>query len=172
VKKPTNRPRVEEMESRLVPSGAPLTHPDLGAGLVAHAAARPALAGTLTGTYTATHVNPDTGTRYDLSGSGTLAGVGPVTAAGALRSLGFVASGHAGGPVALTNAQGTVTLQLSGPKQKGFAPLPKHFRYSVTDATGAYVHLQGRHGTADLTLGAASGTSPGPFRLALHPKAA
>src|SRR5689334_5781485 len=101
MKKSSVRLRVEEMESRLVPSGAPPHHPS--PDLVAHAATiAPVLGGTLTGTYTTSHANPDTGTRYGLSGSGTLNLLGQVTAKGTLQSLGNVASGHAGGTVTIT----------------------------------------------------------------------
>jgi hypothetical protein len=172
MKKPTVLVHVEEMESRLVPSGAPVGHPGLGAALIAHGATlAPVLGGTLTGTYTTTHANPDTGTQYNLNGSGILNLVGRVTAKGTLQSLGFVISGHAGGTVTLTTAgKDTITLQLTGPKQKGFARLPKHFTYKVTSASGQFASLKGQHGTADLTLGTATGTAPGSFSLAIHPK--
>ena len=176
MKKPTVRLCVEEMESRLVPSGAPLHHP--APGLVAHAATQttPALSGTVSGTYTIPSETPpdsaDEGKEYSLQhGSGTLTGVGAVTATGTLQSLGNIVSGHAGGTVTLTGAKGTITLKLTGPVQKGFDPLPTHFTYTVTRTTGGYGQLKGQHGTADLTLGAASGTTPGSFTLVLHPKA-
>jgi hypothetical protein len=171
MKKPTVRLYVEEMESRLVPSGAPLGHPGLGAALVAHdATLAPALGGTLTGTYTTTHANPDTGTQYTLSGSGTLNLLGKVTAKGTLHSLGNLASGHAGGTVTITVGKDTIVLQLTGPKQKSFDPLPTQFTYKVTKATGQFASLKGQHGTVDLTLGKAMGTTPASFSLTIHPK--
>jgi hypothetical protein len=168
MKKSSVRLHVEEMESRLVPSGAPLHHPapDVAARAATFA---PVLGGTLTGTYTTTHGNPDTGTRYDLTGSGTLNLLGPVTAKAMLQSLGNVASGHAGGTVTITAGTATITLQLTGPQQKGFARLPKHFTYKVTSANGRFGSLKGQRGTVDLTLGAASGTTPGSFTLVIHP---
>ena len=172
MKKPTVRLHVEEMEARLVPSAASPHYPGLGAALVAHAATlAPALGGTVTGTYTAT-AKPDLGTTYDLTGSGTLNLLGQVTAQGTLQSLGFIASGHAGGTVTITAGKDTITLQLTGHRQKGFAPLPKHFTYKVTGASGQFASLKGQHGTADLTLGAVSGKTPGSFSLAIHPRAA
>jgi hypothetical protein len=150
----------------------PGRHSVLGATLVARAATlAPTLGGTLTGTYTTAHGNPDIGTQYGLTGSGTLNLVGQVTAKGTLQSLGNLASGHAGGAVTLTVAKDTITLQLTGPKQKGFAPLPTHFTYKVTVASGQFASLKGHGGTADLTLGAAWGTTPGSFSLAIRPKA-
>ena len=169
MQRPVVRPHVEEMESRLVPSGAPLSHPGLGAALVADGATlAPALGGTVTGTYAAA-AHPDRGTTYDLNGSGTLNLLGQVTAQGTLQSLGFIAAGHAGGTVTVKAGKDTITLQLTGPNQKGFAPLPKHFRYKVTGASGQFASLMGQHGTADLTLTPPSGAT-GSFTLTLHPK--
>jgi hypothetical protein len=172
--RPTVRLHVEEMESRFVPSGAPLTHPGLGAALVTHdATVALALGGTISGTYTTSHTNPDAGTQYTLNnGSGTLNVVGKVTATGTLQSVGMIASGQAGGTVTLkTASKDAITLQLTGPHQKGFAHLPTHFTYKVTKATGQFASLMGQQGMANLTLGTAAGSTPGSFNLVIHPKA-
>jgi hypothetical protein len=163
------RLEVESLESRLVPSAAPVAPPGLGAGPLARAAAHPAapLAGAITGRFTILAGNPDVGIRDSLTGSGTLAGVGQVSADGILRRVGFAATGHAVGTLTLMNEHGTVALHLTGPKQKGFAPLPAHFRYAVTGGTGAYAHLTGR-GQATLVL-VPAGTDGGTFTLTFHP---
>jgi hypothetical protein len=51
----------------------------------------------------------------------------------------------------LSNGQGNVTLQLTGPEQPGFAPLPEKFHFSVVSATGAYKGLKVK-GSIDLKL--------------------
>jgi hypothetical protein len=77
--------------------------------------------------------------------------LGPVTLLGTLRSTGFVFKGHAMGSLTLSGIQGSVKLELQGPSQHGFAPLPTHFRFTVESGTGAFAHFHS-HGTIDLQL--------------------
>ena len=60
--------------------------------------------------------------------------------AGSARPLrkGFIIKGRAGGTLTLADDRGTITLSLTGPVQKGFAPLPGHFSFTVTSAPGAF----------------------------------
>ncbi len=125
------------------------------------------LDGNLQGSYTIAPWFPDTGTQYDLSGSGYIQSLGQVTATGELHSIGFIPNGHATGTLTLQNANGTVTLQLVGPSQPGFAPLPNHFHYTIVSATGAYTGMQGS-GAIDLHLQPNSSGSGGTFTFKLH----
>src|SRR5262249_19178519 len=67
----------------------------------------------------------------------------------------------------LVNAYGSVTLRLTGPVQKGFAPLPDHFTFTVDRGTGAYEHFR-TSGTIDLNLRAAGVPAHGTFTLTIH----
>jgi hypothetical protein len=73
-----------------------------------------------------------------------------VDATGTLRSPGFIAKGHAGGTLTLTNAHGSVTISLKGPLQRGFSSLPNKFSFQITSGTGAYAGDTGR-GMAQLS---------------------
>ena len=79
------------------------------------------LQGLLSGSYSA-HTFPDVGTTYDLSGKGQVRPFGPMDVTGTLHSLGFIQQGHAGGTLTLSDSQGTLTLQLTGPLQRGSPP--------------------------------------------------
>src|SRR4051794_5793798 len=92
-----------------------------GAGGWAAALAPDLLAGTAQGTYTVTTPNADVGDLFTLQGTGDLAGLGPVTVNGTLTRLGYVLTGHANGTLTFTNGTQTVTAQLLGPEQTGFA---------------------------------------------------
>jgi hypothetical protein len=81
------------------------------------------LHGLLQGTYSASSF-PDAGTTYALSGQGQVAPLGPTGVTGSPHSLGFILHGHAGGTLTLSDARGTVTVQLTGPLQNGFSPRP------------------------------------------------
>jgi hypothetical protein len=157
--------QVEELGARVLPSVSPLAGLDslAGASAHAHAAASPApaldgLDGTVRGTLTPAAGNPDLGRRYDLAGHGSLGGLGSFHVTGYLLGTGFLADGHAGGELTLTNSRGTIKLRLEGdPAQGAFAPLPAGFHFTVTGGTGAYKGLrddgevslhQEHHGTA------------------------
>jgi hypothetical protein len=116
----------------------------------------PGFSGHITGTYTRDVGIPDVGVRYHLSGSGTVSGLGRVSASGWVQGLGFIATGRATGELTLSNAHGTVTLELTGRLQPGFAPLAHEFHFTVLRGTGDYRHLKAS-GTAVLRLGAPPG---------------
>jgi hypothetical protein len=122
--------RVEELAGRLLPSAVmPPVHRD-------------PLAGRGQGTFTAAPTIPETGGLYQFRGTATLADLGAVTVRGSAHGVGMIASGHAGGVLTFANARGSVTVELDGPSQPGFAALPHYFRYHVVAGTGAYLHLR------------------------------
>ena len=83
------------------------------------------------------------------------------TVTGTLHSLGFIQQGHAGGTLTLSDSQGTLTLQLTGPvldpcpgrfsHHRAASPLPNQFAFEITGGTGAFENATGR-GTASLQL--------------------
>jgi hypothetical protein len=150
MKRPTCRPRVEELEPRTTPSttGVPSALQMAAApGHVSH----PPATGMLTGNYTSPMAIPDVGKGYNLTGHGVVAGLGRVSVSGALHSLGFVPSGHAGGTITLANTHGSLTFALTGPTQPGFSGMPTRFTSTITGGTGKYKNLRGT-GTAMLHL--------------------
>jgi hypothetical protein len=50
-----------------------------------------------------------------------------------------VANGHANGLIVLSTPKGSLTLHLTGPEQKGFANLPDHFTFKITNSSGKYL---------------------------------
>jgi hypothetical protein len=116
------------------------------------------LNGTARGSYTVHRSNPDTGKDYTFFGSGRITPIGRADLTGHIHTLGNVASGNAEGQLFLATPRGTLTLSLEGPKQDGFAPIPDHFTFRITNASGAFRHDHGR-GTVVLVLDPAK---PGP----------
>ncbi len=165
--------RIEELESRVALSSYNPALVATAASWAEYQAIAPAsqpsedLHGHLHGSYTIVPSNPDTGTQYDLSGSGYIHGLGQVTTTGELHSTGFIRNGRATGTLTLQNANGTVTLQLVGPSQPGFAPLPNHFHYTIVSATGAYTGMHGS-GTIDLHVQPNPSGTGGTFTMNLH----
>jgi hypothetical protein len=131
--------------------------------------ARHALHGHGRGDYESAFVVPDVGRPYSLHGKVDLAGLGHFEVSGSLHSLGFISHGRAGGELTFSNAKGSLTLQLVGPDQPGFSPLPGAFSYKVVAATGAYHGLHAS-GVLHLALHQAPGASlaaHGTFTLSL-----
>jgi hypothetical protein len=161
------RMEVEQLGDRILPSAAalPLPLPPAVAPLTAHPPQHHPLAGHGQGQYTQLLVPADLGGVFDLKGSADLAGLGRVTVTGRVNSVGFIRDGHAEGTLTFTNARGSVTVQLQGPEQPGFSPLPEGFHYRVVGSTGAYKGLAAQgslklvlhgtvapHGTFALTI--------------------
>jgi hypothetical protein len=82
---------------------------------------------------------PDIGSSQTLTGSGTVSTLGHVTGSGILTTPGFIAWGRSTGMFKLSNANGSVTIQLTGPLTPGFSPLPRKFAFKIVAATGKYV---------------------------------
>jgi len=141
------RPQLEVLESMtLLSAFSPaLTHPG-GPILIAAAATGTtttvSLNGTLRGDYhVAGRVNADKGLDYVFSGNGSIGALGHlnVHVTGNLHSLGNVATGHAHGLIVLSTPKGSLTLHVTGPEQRGFAKLPDHFAFKITNSSGKYL---------------------------------
>jgi hypothetical protein len=157
--------QLEELSARVLPSANPVVEVHVPVGHAATHMAQPPLAGTGQGSYSRPAVQSGAGITYTLSGTAKFAGLGDVTVAGSVRSVGFIAEGNASGELTFTNAKGSVTVQLEGPRQAGFSALPQQFKFSVIGGTGQYQHLSS-HGTIDLVLTATPGNPlTGTFTL-------
>jgi hypothetical protein len=158
------RPCVEQLDNRTLPSvsfGAGWLPAVAEPGLSLQSAPRPALVqhtpaphrllrlGLVSGTWTNQPTLPDTGKTQDLEGSGVFFSLGQVQMSGRLHTPGFVLQGRTTGTLVLSNARGSITLELVGPLQSGFSPPPSAFQYTITGGTGAYAGLTGQ-GTATL----------------------
>jgi hypothetical protein len=162
---------VEELGQRVLasvsPVGLPVTAPAVTAIGKLH---NIFVGGQGHGTYTIGAVHPDAGMAYHLQGTGDFAGLGKVAITGDLHSVGFIFHGHAFGTMTFRNAHGSVTIELTGPTQHGFAPLPHQFYYQVISGTGAYTHAHGQ-GVLHLQLTAAApgahGAGHGTFTLSI-----
>jgi hypothetical protein len=97
-----------------------------------------ALQGSTRGTYVLESPVPDTGAAYTIRTSGKVAHLGRAIVSGSLDSLGFIAYGHARGTLHVAVAGGALTLELTGPTQPGFSPLPTKFSYVITQGTGKF----------------------------------
>src|SRR5947209_1346661 len=126
MKRPRSSFRVEPLEPRTLLSASPWPPAAASAAAQVQVAAAQAatLAGTIRGMYAFTSGIPDVGSTLRLSGSGRVQGLGPVRASGSVATTGFIASGHAGGTLTLSNPRGSVVLVLQGPTQPGFSPPP------------------------------------------------
>jgi hypothetical protein len=102
----------------------------------------------LGGTWRTEPTLPDVGTIQNLQGTGVFAPLGSVRISGTLHTPGLILKGHTTGTLVLSNAQGSVTVQLVGPLQQSFSPPPSTFEYTIIGGTGAYAGLTG-HGTAN-----------------------
>jgi len=140
------RPQLEVLESMTLLSALSpaLAHPGgpiLAAATTPGTTTQVSLNGTLTGDYhVAGQVNPDKGLHYVFSGNGSVKPLGhaDVDVTGNLHSLGNVAEGQAKGLIVLSTPKGSLTLHLTGPEQKGFAKLPDHFTFKITNSFGKY----------------------------------
>lgn len=146
---------VEEMETRTVPTVLGTLPLGMGAPVLPLAQQSPTHAtqhifGTIQGNYAVLDpIGVDAGIGAGFWGSGRLDFLGSVQLTGSLHGTGDIARGQANGEITLTNARGSVTLELVGSEQGMFAPLPQEFHFSVVSATGAYQGLQ-MTGSVDL----------------------
>ncbi|QEH31747.1 hypothetical protein OJF2_02120 [Aquisphaera giovannonii] len=165
------RPRIDGLETRLVPSARPV---------VALAVARVPLAGAGQGTYHVAHDNraADQPATVELSGVGRARLLGRVTISGTLLMGGFLAPGtpDISGTITVADGRGTLGLRVGGPG--GSATIPgSRFRLDATleGGTGAYRNLRGA-GVARLSFGLATtaGVTPigGGFQLVVTPRRA
>jgi hypothetical protein len=121
------------------------------------------LQGIARGNYLGSLLMVDAGIHDKLTGTADLGKLGSFNLTGWLQGLGNIAHGRASGQLVLSNAQGSITLTLTGPVQPGFSPLPSVFNYQVTAGTGAYSHLD-RSGRVHLSL------IPAPIAFGLPPQ--
>ena len=157
-------PQLEVLESMtllsalspaLVNPGGPI----LAAATTQGTTTQVSLNGTLTGEYHgAGKVNPDKGLHYAFSGKGSIGALGHVNVdvTGHLHSLGNVAKGL----IVLSTPNGSLTLHLTGPEQKGFAKLPDHFTFKITNSSGKYLGDQGTGTVVFVRDPAGTSTSP------------
>lgn len=160
---------LEALDDRVVPSATPLPGTG-GAGSAQTYHSSHPLAGTGDGTYAGRSLIVDAGAAYHLTGHGTFGALGAVRIDGTIQGVGMIQSGHARGTLTFTTAHGSVTVQLDGPVQGAFAPIPTWFNYHIVHATGHYAALKDQ-GTLRIDLqpapGGAHGTPPGHFRIAI-----
>jgi len=163
----STRPQLEVLESMTLLStlSPALVHPGrpILAAVTTGTTTPVSLKGTLVGLYhVAGKANPDKGLDYVFSGNGSIPALGQVLVhvTGNLHSLGNVAEGRAKGLVVLSTSKGSLTLHLTGPEQKGFARLPDHFTFQITNGSGNYLHDRGT-GSVDFRRIPAA-TSPSP----------
>jgi hypothetical protein len=138
------RPALESLDTRVVPS-AVLTAPTGPCQVVISAppAAHPAH-GTGQGTYTELDMTPvDGGLQRTLHGTVTLQHLGTFDLSGWASGTGMIQNGRAMGHLVLTNAKGSLMLDLHGLPQPGFNPIPSELVYSVAGGTGAYAGTRG-----------------------------
>jgi hypothetical protein len=171
----SNRPTVEQLGTRVLPSATPLL-----AGSVAAVAGQlkvPARVTTVTDDRTAglngsvhgtltrfTEVPADLGQRFSQAGSDAVAGLGTFDVKGIPHGNGLIAMGRASGLLTLSNSLGGITNRLQGPEQPRFASLPSRFSFSVAGGSGAYAHF---HAAGTATLAVQTHGSTTDFRLAL-----
>jgi hypothetical protein len=108
-----------------------------------------ALAGSGTGSYICTLEYMTMPSGYHFTGAGTVKGMGAVQMQIDVYGNGFVNNGSAHGTITMTNAKGSVTVQITGPMQPKLSPLPQWFQYKIVQSTGAYKGMQD-HGTLRL----------------------
>ena len=153
------QPNANGLESRVVMSAATL-RPALQVEIATPAAARrtAAIAGTLRGRYSAPgeDMRPaDAPLPVRLDGTGRVQGLGRVTMNGSLAFGGFLPPNRPdiNGTVTLQNAQGSITVRLTG--SGGNSQIPdSRFRLdaSIVSGTGRYADLRGI-GTANAQFG-------------------
>jgi hypothetical protein len=110
-----------------------------------------ALSGTVRGGYIVSGLIPDVGKSYQFGVAGRISPLGQTGDNGQIHTTGFIATGVATGTMTIGAPRGTIKLQLTGPTQPGFAPLPSTMSYTINGGTGLYQKATGS-GTIDITL--------------------
>ena len=164
------RPQLEVLESMTLLSALSPTLAPPGGPILIAATTQVSLNGKLTGNYhVAGKVNPDTGLDYVFCGKGSIWALGHVTVdvTGHLHSLGNVAKGQAKGLIVLSTPEGSLTLHLTGPEQKGLAKLPDRFTFKITNSSGKYLGDQGTGTVVFVRDPAGTSASPehGTFKM-------
>jgi hypothetical protein len=113
---------------------------------VVHPTHAPALTllGQVTGAWSTVPTTPKSGQVQKLSGSATVSPLGTFQASGTLSTPGRVLHGNTTATVVLSAAQGSITLQFTGPSQPGLSPPPGTFSYTITGGTGTYAGHTGK----------------------------
>jgi hypothetical protein len=132
-----------ELGERDLPSAVGLQPIVEHGGMVAAAVVTHPLRGTGTGTYHGPQVTIDAGASFNVSGTAHLAGLGTFRMTGSVEGVGMVEFGRASGELVLSNAHGTITIELHGAVQPAFSQVPSVLVYSVTKGTGDFRHLTG-----------------------------
>jgi hypothetical protein len=120
------------------------------------------LKGTLTGTYTTPLGNPDARS-YVFTGTGTAGAMGAVSLDGSITPPGFIRSAPASGQLTLTNANGSVTIDVMGKTQNGGSPLPQKLSYVISAGDGAFANAGGKG-----TISVALDTTANTFVMVIH----
>jgi len=149
-------PQLEELGARVLPSAVALApHPEPAAAMIPSEPLVPPikpptplpvvhkhpLAGMGSGVFLSFPIPTDTAPVRYLRGTAHLAALGQVLVGGEVTGVGFTAEGRASGTLTFIGKGGTVTIELQGPVQSGFSPLPHYFHYQTVKGTGAYAHL-------------------------------
>jgi len=154
------RPDPSGLEARVLLSGGPVAGLSLAeVTRLASAGSVTVASGRVTGNYISVgqdHRPSDAPWRFDLSGTGTLQGLGKVRMSGSIHFGGFLPAGRPDivGTITLTNARGSITVRLTG--HGGQGQLPNHrfaLNATIVSGTGAYHALRGT-GAANLAFGA------------------
>jgi hypothetical protein len=132
-----------ELGERALPSAVGFQPITEHGGMVAAAVSTHPLRGTGTGTYHGPQVTIDAGASFNLSGTVKLAGLGSFRVTGSVEGVGMIRFGRATGEMILSNAHGTIAIELHGVVQPAFSQVPPVLVYSVTKGTGDFRHLTG-----------------------------
>jgi hypothetical protein len=164
---------VEALESLVALSGLATAHG--GAVAVPEVRAIPARSpviafqGTIRGGYFVSTGIPDTGSTYRIGAAGRLSPVGQTGDTAMIHTTGFIATGMATGSMTIAAPRGNLNLNLTGPVQKGFSPLPSTFTYTINGGTRAYQKATGS-GTIAVTLNSSAvSTNFGVITLTFKP---
>jgi hypothetical protein len=125
------------------------------------------LTGTITGTYRLGFDNPIRGEEYSFTGAGTAGDLGAVTLTGSITTPGTITTPlDATGRITLTSADGSVTLELTGPPESILGPIPGTMTYKIISGTGAYFD-DTASGTITITAAPPDGGTPVPFTFVI-----